>query len=550
MSYIVTTITKHSDYSTINGPEISISFKGQAYVSKVPGKNNVQITTIQGVSMVFSIAEIVSIDGVAPLPNTDDLIEQIILAMPDVGGGGSTDLTDIENRLDDIETALPLKADLVGGFVPLAQLPVQTLTTYVSTYADLPAANTVTGQKYGVVTSTGTRYKLFEYFAGTYYPKGYYYSNGTIWIYMGDFPYQASQADVDAGIITDQFVSPNTFANSAKVSEVTANTAARHTHNNFTLLQTITEAFTTALKTAYDSAVTWITTNGTNILNHLASTSNPHSVTSSQVGLGNLTNVAQRTYTRTTNGDSNYTIPDSTRVAATSASFTAARTWTLPLAANVPAGEIIEVSDAFGGVTSANTLIIQRAGSSDTINGATTETIGSAYGARRFISNGSNAWAFDKGILRASNNLSDLASAATARTNLGAQAAITTSRAAPSGDVSMATAGTWYTGASISLAAGTYIVEAHISFSGSVAAAHVYGARIYNGSSTLVAGNVSVPNSTNRATTIKIGDIITLGSTTTLYLDGAANQNSATITQNTNYLTQAGATVIYAVKIA
>jgi len=54
--------------------------------------------------------------------------------------------------------------------------------------------------------------------------------------------------------------------------------------SKFTLLEAITEAFTTALKTAYDSTVTWITTNGTNVLNHLASTSNPHSTTASQVG--------------------------------------------------------------------------------------------------------------------------------------------------------------------------------------------------------------------------------------------------------------------------
>lgn len=41
---------------------------------------------------------------------------------------------------------------------------------------------------------------------------------------------------------------------------------------------------TNALKTAYDSAVTWISTNGTNLLNHVASTSNPHNVTAAQVG--------------------------------------------------------------------------------------------------------------------------------------------------------------------------------------------------------------------------------------------------------------------------
>jgi hypothetical protein len=49
---------------------------------------------------------------------------------------------------------------------------------------------------------------------------------------------------------------------------------------------------TSTLKAAYDSAVTWITTNGTNILNHLSNTSNPHSVTKLQVGLGNVDNTS------------------------------------------------------------------------------------------------------------------------------------------------------------------------------------------------------------------------------------------------------------------
>jgi len=57
-------------------------------------------------------------------------------------------------------------------------------------------------------------------------------------------------------------------------------------------LASMTAIFTTALKTAYDSAVTWVTTNGTNVLNHLLSTSNPHNVTKSQVGLGNVDNTS------------------------------------------------------------------------------------------------------------------------------------------------------------------------------------------------------------------------------------------------------------------
>jgi hypothetical protein len=39
---------------------------------------------------------------------------------------------------------------------------------------------------------------------------------------------------------------------------------------------------TNVLKTAYDSAVAWISTNGANILSHIASTSNPHNTTATQ----------------------------------------------------------------------------------------------------------------------------------------------------------------------------------------------------------------------------------------------------------------------------
>jgi len=75
-------------------------------------------------------------------------------------------------------------------------------------------------------------------------------------------------------------------------TDVSANTTARHSHSNIAILNAITEAFTTALKTAYDNAVTWITTNGTNLLNHLSNTSNPHSVTKAQVGLSDVDNVS------------------------------------------------------------------------------------------------------------------------------------------------------------------------------------------------------------------------------------------------------------------
>lgn len=98
--------------------------------------------------------------------------------------------------------------------------------------------------------------------------------------------------------------------------------------------------------------------------------------------------------------------------------LSAARVVTLPAASAVPAGGEVIVNGG-AGVSSTNTVTVQRAGS-DTINGAATSvTIGTPYGQRRFVSDGVSAWTHDDGLMRRSQNLSDLGSAATARTNLG-----------------------------------------------------------------------------------------------------------------------------------
>jgi hypothetical protein len=98
--------------------------------------------------------------------------------------------------------------------------------------------------------------------------------------------------------------------------------------------------------------------------------------------------------------------------------LSAPRTVTLPPATTVGAGSEIIVQ-AGAGCTTTNTLSIARAGT-DTINGsASSIAIGFAYGWRRLISDGTSNWTYDDGVVRVSNNLSDLANASTARTNLG-----------------------------------------------------------------------------------------------------------------------------------
>ena len=93
----------------------------------------------------------------------------------------------------------------------------------------------------------------------------------------------------------------------------------------------------------------------------------------------------------TAHGDSDWTIPDGTTVAITNAALTAARVWTLPAAASVTAGTKLIVQDTIGGVTSTNTLTVQRTGT-DTIDGATSLELSHAYEGATFVSDGDTAW--------------------------------------------------------------------------------------------------------------------------------------------------------------
>ncbi len=118
-------------------------------------------------------------------------------------------------------------------------------------------------------------------------------------------------------------------------------------------------------------------------------------------------------------GDANASVPAGVTIVTTSATLTAPRTLTLPAASTVPAGVPVTVIDTFGAINGVNTLTIQRAGS-DTINGGTSIIMAAPRSASQLFSNGSNAWAFDSGTLRSSNNLLDVLSASEARANIGA----------------------------------------------------------------------------------------------------------------------------------
>lgn len=98
----------------------------------------------------------------------------------------------------------------------------------VANFSALPDPTTNGGKYYFVLASQGTSW-LPGTLGGTYYPKGTYYSTGSAWV-TDVSPYQAIQADVDAGIVTDQFVSPLTLSNYSRWGyTVTTVTAATYT---------------------------------------------------------------------------------------------------------------------------------------------------------------------------------------------------------------------------------------------------------------------------------------------------------------------------------
>lgn len=93
----------------------------------------------------------------------------------------------------------------------------------------------------------------------------------------------------------------------------------------------------------------------------------------------------------TTNGDSNLSISATTRTVVTTTALTAARTWTLPAANALNAGQSLLIMDQAGAINGANTISVVRSGS-DTLNGGTSISILSQYAGALLVSDGVSKW--------------------------------------------------------------------------------------------------------------------------------------------------------------
>lgn len=100
---------------------------------------------------------------------------------------------------------------LMGLYGAIGSISSTANIIMVDNYGLLPSPVGKLGEIYGVTTSTGSSW-IPGWLGGNYYPKGFYYSNDVEWVYMGDFPTNATQPEVDAGVITNKFVSPATLS--------------------------------------------------------------------------------------------------------------------------------------------------------------------------------------------------------------------------------------------------------------------------------------------------------------------------------------------------
>lgn len=264
------------------------------------------------------------------------------LAKSDVGLGNVDNTSDASKPVSTAQqAALDAKADLVGGTVPSAQLPA---------YVD----DVVEAANFAALPGTGETGKVYV----TLDDNKTYRWSGSAYVEISE---------------------------SLALGE-TSSTAYRGDRG----------------KTAYDHSQDV--------------TTNPHNVTKGQVGLGNVDNTsdvnkpvstaqqtaldAKRTLARVSFSNADYTITATKdSVVSQTGTLSAPRTVTLPLASSVPGGTELLIIDQSGTVSSTNTITIVRSGS-DTINGATSEVMTGSYGWRRLVSNGTDTWNLDAGMVR------------------------------------------------------------------------------------------------------------------------------------------------------
>jgi hypothetical protein len=119
------------------------------------------------------------------------------------------EITGIKRQLCCLRGDIKELQDLIGDGVGFEQ---------AENFSALPPAADNNGKYYHVLNSQGTKW-LPGWVGGTFYSKGFYYSDGVDWVFVGDVPYNATQTEVNTGTNTTQFVTPATLASLASATK-------------------------------------------------------------------------------------------------------------------------------------------------------------------------------------------------------------------------------------------------------------------------------------------------------------------------------------------
>jgi len=108
-------------------------------------------------------------------------------------------------------------------------------------------------------------------------------------------------------------------------------------------------------------------------------------------------------------------------------------------------------------------------------------------------------------------------------------AALTSANVNSSGNVTMTNANEFYTGVSTSLAAGTWLVIATITYRRASTTVTRYTSRLGDGSTHYAAAEGAMPSLNPHTLSHTLSAVITLGSTTTIRIEGASTTTNNTI---------------------